>query len=32
MALLCPTNPLKLSNPLQTVTSSIDKSCHGKNA
>ena len=32
MALPCPPNPLKLSNPLQTVTSSIDKSRHGKNA
>ena len=31
MALHCPPNPLKLSNPLQTVTSSIDKSRHGKN-
>ena len=30
MALPCPPNPLKLSNPLQTVTSSIDKSRHGK--
>ena len=27
-----PPNPLKLSNPIQTVTSSIDKSHHGKNA
>ena len=32
MALPCLPNPLKLSNPLQTVTSSIDKSRHGKNA
>ena len=34
MALPCPPNPLKLSNPLQTVTSSIDKRrhTHGKNA
>ena len=32
VALPCPPNPLKLSNPLQTVTSSIDKSRHGRNA
>ena len=31
-SLPCPPTPLKLSNPFQTVTSSIDKSRHGKNA
>ena len=32
MALPCLPNPLKLSNPVQTVTISINKSHHGKNA